>query len=185
VNGILRQVPNTLSMLRLAAAPVAAILILKEADVAAFVLFLCAGISDALDGYLAKKFSLVSQFGAWIDPAADKLLMLASFVALTLVGAMPLWLTVAVVGRDILIVLGVLSAKAMGAPLEVKPLIAGKLSTVVQVAYVALILALLAFDLSAPELVLAGAGLTAFLAVWSFLAYAGVWLTAVTAGKRH
>jgi cardiolipin synthase (CMP-forming) len=184
VNGLLRQVPNTLSAFRLVAAPITAILILKGADVAAFSVFLCAGISDALDGYLAKKLKLISQFGTWLDPAADKLLMLASFIALTLVGAVPLWLTVAVIGRDVLIVFGVLSAKAMNAPLEVKPLIAGKVSTVAQMIYIALILLLLAGDWLLPVVVAADVALVALLAAWSFVAYAGVWFKAVIAAWR-
>ena len=75
--------------------------------VAALCVFVFAGLSDALDGFLAKRFALTSRFGAWLDPAADKLLMLASYVALTMVGAVPLWLTALVIGRDVAIVAGV------------------------------------------------------------------------------
>ena len=86
MNGLLRQAPNILSALRLVAAPIAAVLILEHSDVAALCVFVVAGVSDALDGFLAKRFALTSRFGAWLDPAADKLLMLASFVTLTVVG---------------------------------------------------------------------------------------------------
>ena len=180
----LRHAPNTLSALRLAAAPVTALLILKEYDTAALGVFAVAGLSDALDGYLAKTFSLTSRFGAWLDPAADKLLMLASFVTLTVIGAVPLWLTALVIGRDIAIVSGIFLAKAMNAPLQVKPLIVGKASTVVQVAYIALILVLLAFDLHLPILPRAGVVLVAVFAFWSLIAYAGVWRQAVARQTR-
>ena len=140
VNALLRQVPNILSALRLFAAPVAAYLILHKIAVAALCVFVFAGLTDALDGFLAKQFALTSRFGAWLDPAADKLLMLASYVALTVVGAVPPWLTALVIGRDIAIVAGVGLARLLEAPLRITPLTIGKVSTVVQVLFVALVL---------------------------------------------
>ena len=119
MNVLLRQAPNILSALRVVAAPIAAVLILDGIDVAALCVFVFAGLSDAADGYLAKRFALTSRFGAWLDPAADKLLMLASFVTLTMVGAVPLWLTVLVIGRDLAIVLGVGLARLLEAPLRI------------------------------------------------------------------
>ena len=184
MNALLRQTPNILSALRVVAAPIAAVLILDGIDVAAVCVFVFAGLSDAADGYLAKRFALTSRFGAWLDPAADKLLMLASFVSLTIVGAVPLWLTVLVIGRDLAIVLGVGLARLLEAPLQVAPLTIGKASTVVQVVYVALILVLLAADLSLPRLAFAGAVIVAIFTLLSFFTYAAVWLQAVAAGRR-
>ncbi|GAA0563399.1 CDP-alcohol phosphatidyltransferase family protein [Rhizomicrobium electricum] len=175
---VLRQAPNILSGLRLVAAPIAAWLILHGEDFPALCVFCLAGLSDAADGFLAKKFGLASRFGAWLDPAADKLLMLASFVSLTYVGAVPLWLTAMVIGRDIAIVLGVLLAKLLGMPLEVKPLMVGKVSTVVQVLYIVLVLLLLTLH-EAPVLPAnIGVAMVALLTAWSFLAYAQIWLKA-------
>jgi cardiolipin synthase (CMP-forming) len=185
VMGFLRHLPNTLSALRLIAAPLTAYLILGGYDTAALVVFAAAGLSDALDGYLAKTFSLTSKFGAWLDPAADKLLMLASFLTLSAVGASPWWLAAVVIGRDVVIVAGVIAALAMRAPLEVKPLIVGKVSTVIQVIYVGLLLLLAATNLRAPGLAETGVALVAGFAVGSLLAYAHVWLKAVTAGGRR
>jgi cardiolipin synthase len=175
---LLRQAPNILSALRLIAAPIAAWLILHSVDYAALCVFVLAGLSDAADGFLAKRFGLASRFGAWLDPAADKLLMLASFVSLTYVGAVPLWLTGLVIGRDLAIVLGVLLAKVLGLPLEVKPLMVGKVSTVAQVFYIALVLLLL--TLSEPPQVLESAGqaVVTLLTALSFVAYGQVWLKA-------
>lgn len=175
---VLRQAPNILSGLRLVAAPIAAWLIINGVDFPALCVFGLAGLSDAADGFLAKKFGLASRFGAWLDPAADKLLMLASFVSLTYVGAVPLWLTAMVIGRDIAIVLGVLLAKLLGMPLEVKPLMVGKVSTVVQVVYIALVLLLLTLH-EPPALVeRASEAVVTLLTAWSFLAYAQIWLKA-------
>ncbi len=184
MNGLLRQIPNILSALRLVAAPCTAFLILHHADGAAVCVFGLAGLSDALDGFLAKRFALTSQFGAWLDPAADKLLMLASFVTLTMIGAVPLWLTALVIGRDAAIVLGVLLARMLGAPLRIAPLTVGKASTVVQVVYIASILALLAADMSLPRIVFAGVITVAIFTLLSFFGYAYVWLQAVAAGRR-
>lgn len=181
MNAVLRQAPNILSALRLVAAIVAGWLILREEDFAALCVFGFAGVSDALDGYLAKRFGLMSRFGAWLDPAADKLLMLISFATLTLMGAVPLWVTATVIGRDAVIVLGLLLARLMEAPLAVKPLAVGKASTVVQVGYIALVLLLLSLDLSMPRLEFAAELIVAALAGLSVIAYGQVWLQAVAA----
>jgi cardiolipin synthase len=183
VNRLLQQAPNLLSALRLAAAPVTAALILQHADAAALGIFVLAGLSDALDGFLAKRFALSSRFGAWLDPAADKLLMLASFVTLTLTHRAPLWLTGLVIGRDVAIVLGIILAKALAAPLKIAPLLVGKISTVVQVIYVALLLLLSALDAGAPWPSRIGEACVAVLTVWSFCAYGLVWLKAVGAKR--
>lgn len=182
MNAVLRQTPNILSALRLIAAPIAACLILDGADLPALCVFAFAGASDAADGFLAKKFGLASRFGAWLDPAADKLLMLASFLSLTYVGAVPLWLTVLVIGRDVAIVAGVLLARMLALPLEVKPLMVGKVSTVVQVAYIGLVLLLLTLREPPPLLERGGEAVVALLTVLSFLSYAQLWLKA--AGRR-
>ncbi len=184
MNAVLRQVPNILSGLRLVAAPIAAWLILHQHDLPALCVFGFAGLSDAADGYLAKRFNLTSRFGAWLDPAADKLLMLASFVSLTIVGAVPLWLTALVIGRDIAIVIGVLLARILDMPLQVAPLLVGKISTVVQVLYIALVLLVLTLDAEWPNVELAGEGAVALLAVLSGLGYAQVWIRAAAAGRR-
>lgn len=175
---LLRQLPNTLSVMRLILAPVAAWLILHSRHGEALAVFAVAGLSDAADGYLAKNFGLASRFGAILDPLADKLLMLASFLSLTWIGQVPDRLAAVVIGRDVIIVLGVLLARAMALPLVIKPLLVGKLSTVVQVLYIAMVLLLLVLHNPAPLLKDAGVVLVALLAVWSLLAYARVWLQA-------
>ena len=184
MKAVLRQAPNILSALRMMAAPVAAWLIYHGEDFAALCVFGFAGLTDAADGFLAKRFGLASRFGAWLDPAADKLLMLACFVTLTVVGAVPLWLTILVIGRDLAIVLGVLLARALDAPLHVAPLLVGKISTVVQVFYIAMVLFLITMNWDRPIVELAGEISVAALTLLSFVAYAQVWLQAVAARSR-
>src|SRR5690348_14486279 len=132
----IRDVPNLLSALRLLAAPFAAWLIVAGHDTAALLVFAAAGLSDGLDGFIARRWGVTSDFGAWLDPVADKLLMLLSLAALCTVGMTPLWLVVLVVARDMVIVIGWLLVKLLGLPLATAPLLVGKLSTAIQILYV-------------------------------------------------
>ncbi|HWA02880.1 MAG TPA: CDP-alcohol phosphatidyltransferase family protein [Rhizomicrobium sp.] len=184
MNRLLYHLPNLLTALRLCAAPFTAILILRGSYGLALAVFVFAGISDALDGYLARRLSPGSQFGVYLDPAADKLLMLASFVTLTMIGAIPIWLTALIIGRDLAIVMGVAAAKLLSLPLEVAPLAIGKASTVIQVAFVALVLLLLATGYAEPEFVLAGAIATGAVTLASWIAYAQLWFRALALGRR-
>ncbi|HVP83514.1 MAG TPA: CDP-alcohol phosphatidyltransferase family protein [Rhizomicrobium sp.] len=176
---LLRQIPNLLTALRLACAPITALLLLDHAYPAALAVFAFAGITDALDGFLAKRYGLDTRVGAWLDPAADKLLMLASFLALTYVAAAPPWLTLLVLARDAAIVLAVLLAKSMGWPLRVQPQLLGKISTAVQVGYVGLMLVLLAANLDWPRLSYYAAVATAVFTLASWLSYGQVFLRAI------
>ena len=184
MTNLLRHLPNFLTAIRLCAAPLTAWLILKGMDTAALGVFAFAGLSDALDGYLARRFAITTRFGAYLDPAADKLLMLASFVTLTMIRAVPLWLTALVIARDIAIVIGVAIARLFSLPLRMEPLYIGKVSTVIQVGYIGLVLLLLALDADEPGLVLGGTVATASVTVASWLAYGQLLLRAVAVGRR-
>lgn len=184
VTPILRHLPNFLTALRLFAAPLTAWLIHNDKDTAALCVFAFAGLSDALDGYLARRLSPGSRFGVYLDPAADKVLMLASFVTLTMIGAVPLWLTVLVIGRDLAIVLGVALAWIFSLPVQIAPLNIGKASTVVQVGFIGMVLLLLALGADQPNVVLAGALAAGVVTVASWLAYAQVLIRALVLGRR-
>jgi cardiolipin synthase len=179
VRGMLKHLPNLLSWLRLAAAPALAFLLVSGADRMALGVFAFAGLSDAADGFLAKRFGFVSRFGRFLDPAADKLLMLATFVTLTALKVTPLWLTLLVIARDAAIVGGIVFARAFELPIRAEPLFVGKLSTAMQIIYVALALLLLTFGLEWPRTLEIAADSTATLAVLSWLAYAGVGVRAI------
>lgn len=179
-----RHLPNILTALRMCAAPLTAYLILRAQYAPALSVFIFAGLSDVLDGYLARRMEYSSRFGVYLDPAADKLLMLASFVTLTMIHAIPFWLTALVIGRDLAIVMGVGLARLFSLPLEVAPLNIGKASTVIQVGYVAMVLLLLALGSDMPDVVLAGAIAAGAVTVASWLAYAQLWLRAFALGRR-
>jgi cardiolipin synthase len=111
----------------------------------AFVIFIVAGISDAVDGFLAKRFNMASELGALLDPLADKALLVSIYVALGIWGAVPRWIVILVVSRDIMIVSAVIVSWLFGKPIPMKPLMVSKLNTVAQVAFAALVLAALGF----------------------------------------
>ena len=181
---MLRHVPNLLSALRLLAAPVAAWAIVKDHDSLALAMFAFAGLSDLADGFAARHWGFTSPFGAWLDPIADKLLMLLCFVALFRIGAAPFWLVALVIARDALIATGAVLAKILGLPMRIEPLLIGKASTLVQVGYVGLLLLLLAFDLESPRLAAAAGYTVAVFAIFSLAAYVQLFLRALLFGRR-
>src|ERR1700682_5598299 len=146
---MLRYLPNALTGKRLIAAPAIAFLLLRGLFEAAFAVFVLAGLSDAIDGYLAKRFAARSRFGAYLDPVADKFLMLISFLTLTKLGIAPVWLTLLVIARDAAIVVGIALARSLALPMHVAPLPIGKATTAIQVGYVGMLLFLLAFNIEA------------------------------------
>ena len=107
----------------------------------AFWLFVAAGVSDALDGYIAKNFNARTELGAYLDPLADKVLLNGIYVALTLIGWLPVWLTALVISRDLLIVLGVILIQRRDPVFRAVPLVIGKLNTFCQILLAACALA--------------------------------------------
>jgi cardiolipin synthase len=175
---MLRNIPNFLTALRLAAAPALVMLLLQGHNKEALAVFVIAGLTDAADGWLAKRFGFATTFGRYLDPAADKLLMLTSFLVLTYLHVMPLWLTVLVIVRDAAIVLGILVARLWEMPVRAAPSLLGKISTAVQVIYVALMLVTITFMIDIPALMRLGEFVTAVFTLASGLGYAQIWLRA-------
>ncbi len=113
----------------------------------AFIVFLMAGVSDAIDGFLAKRYGWTSELGAYLDPLADKILVVSIYIALAVNREIPLWLVVAVVSRDILILLAVLLSWLMDRPLHIKPAGVSKINTASQLLLATTVLADNAFGL--------------------------------------
>jgi cardiolipin synthase len=147
------NLPNLITFGRLLSVPVAVYLIMQSAHLAAFVLFVLAGVSDALDGYLAKHNNQTTQLGAILDPMADKTLLVGVYVTLGLQGNLPNWLVVLVVFRDLLIVGGVIILFLVRLEVKMRPLIISKINTAAQLALAAIVLAELGFRLDIGELV--------------------------------
>lgn len=167
----------------MASAPAVALLLMVGNDRAALGLFAFAGLSDAADGFLAKRFGLATRFGRFLDPAADKLLMLASFVTLSILHVAPPWLTAIVIARDAAIVAGVVLVAMWELPVRIAPLYAGKISTACQIGYVALALILLSAGFDWPGLLRAAAVTTAAATLASWLAY-GLLLAPALSARR-
>src|SRR5687767_13926503 len=107
----------------------------------ATLLFVIAGLSDAADGFIAKRFGATSVLGAYLDPIADKSLLVSVFVTLGFKGALPAWLIVLVVSRDLFIIGGVILSYILANPMAVRPLMVSKLNTAAQILLIALVLA--------------------------------------------
>lgn len=139
------SIPNIITLGRILLVPVIVWAIASSQMEIAFAVFVVAGVSDAIDGYLAKRFNMASELGALLDPLADKALLVSIFVSLGIWGAVPRWLVILVVSRDIMIVAAVIVSWLFGKPIPMKPLMVSKLNTVAQVAFAALVLAALGF----------------------------------------
>lgn len=147
--GLTLNIPNLLTIARILLVPVVVWAIASGEMKVAFLLFLAAGVSDAIDGFLAKRFGMSTELGAHLDPLADKALIVSIYVGLGIAEAIPLWLVILVVSRDILIVGGVMLAWFVGKPITVRPLLVSKLNTVAQIVFACLVLASLGFGFDA------------------------------------
>ena len=183
MSGILKHVPNMLTGMRLACAPALAVLLASGDDRAALGIFAFAGLSDAADGFLAKRFNLATRFGRFLDPAADKLLMLAAFVALAALHKTPVWLAALVIARDVAIVAGIILARFLELPIKIEPLAIGKISTAVQIGYIGFVLVVLSFGFDWPMLTKFAVYFAAAATIASWLGYGGLLLRAL--GARH
>jgi cardiolipin synthase len=131
------NVPNTLSILRILSIPVFVIFLLYDRFFVALLIFIGAGITDGLDGLIARIFNQKTTIGAYLDPIADKLMLTTSFIVLAILGVIPGWLTVIVISRDVIILLGVLILQLTSHKVEIKPIFLGKASTVMQLVTIA------------------------------------------------
>lgn len=139
-------IPNVITLMRFLLVPAVIYAMLVGATGWALAGFVLAGVSDAVDGFIARQFHQQSELGAYLDPLADKLLLVSVFVVLGLRGDLPLWLVVAAVSRDALIVGAVLISTVMAMPVEVKPLPVSKANTAIQIVLASVVLFELAFD---------------------------------------
>jgi cardiolipin synthase len=132
--------PNAITLSRIALAPVF-ILVLKDGDfLSALGIFLLAGISDGLDGFIAKRFNMQSRLGAILDPLADKILIVSAYVMLTIMNHIPFWLMLTVAFRDLMIISCYLIYTSMIGAVQMRPSYLSKLNTFIQISLIVLIL---------------------------------------------
>ncbi|MGD9914459.1 MAG: CDP-alcohol phosphatidyltransferase family protein [Rhizobiaceae bacterium] len=139
-------IPNVITMMRFVLVPAILYALLTHRVGWAFAGFVLAGVSDGVDGFIARQFNQRSRLGAYLDPVADKLLLVSVFLMLGYMGELPLWLVVAAVSRDIIIMSAVLLSTIMAHPVEMRPLFVSKANTAVQIVLAALVLGELAFS---------------------------------------
>lgn len=142
------NLPNFISLARLLTVPVIVWLMLEGQWFWCFVLFCLAGLSDAVDGFLAKKLNMQTRLGRYLDPIADKSLLVAIYITFGVQGLLPTWLVILVASRDLLIVGGSLLLYALNLEHEPRPLLISKINTALQIGLAALILAQLGLSLS-------------------------------------
>ena len=126
-------IPNLLTILRVLLTPVLVIFLLQDRLIAALIVFIVAGITDGLDGLIARLYRQKSRLGAFLDPLADKVLLATTYVLLAVKSLVPSWLTVIVLSRDVLILLGIFVLFMQDLPFEIRPTIASKLTTCSQI----------------------------------------------------
>ena len=180
---IVVTLPNLITLVRLALVPLTLYLILEGHTLAAFWLFLLAGVSDAVDGIIARLWQVQSDLGAMLDPLADKALLVGVYIVMALVGILPDWLVWLVVGRDALILAGFGAAWLWRARMAVKPSLASKVNTAVQIALAAAALAITGFELPLEGVIEGLVAMVAATTLVSLAGYAARWVRHLSAHR--
>jgi cardiolipin synthase len=170
------SIPNLITLARILLVPVVVWAITTGEMGIAFALFLAAGISDAIDGFLAKRFHMASELGAYLDPLADKALIVSIYVSLGIAGAIPISLVILVVSRDIMIIGAFLLAWLVDRPMKVRPLLVSKANTVAQILLATLVLAEQAFGFTVAVVADVTIVLVAILTLLSIAFYLAEWV---------
>jgi len=135
-----------------------------------------AGLSDLIDGFLAKRFGMATELGAYLDPLADKAMIVSIYVALGIADAIPRWLVILVVSRDIMIVSAIMLSWLVGRPVNLKPVFISKLNTVAQIVLAAVVLASLGFGFDASLAIILLSALVTALTLASIAIYVAEWV---------
>lgn len=170
------NIPNLITIGRFLLVPFVVAMIGQGEWKLAFAGFVLAGVSDGVDGWIARRFDMRSELGAYMDPLADKALLVSIYVSLSIVGQLPSWLAIVVVSRDLMIMGAVVLSWLLAKPIEINPSFVSKANTLVQIVFAALILGSLAYDFHEDALIYGAALLVACLTTISAGAYLARWL---------
>lgn len=177
-------IPNIITILRLLAVPAIIYALSHHEMVMALGLFVAAGVSDGIDGFIARHYNQRSELGAWLDPLADKLLLVSVFALLGMTGHLPDWLVILVISRDVLIVGAVILSSVMDHPMEAQPIFVSKANTAAQILLVATVLAGLAFGYTLATLEMLLGGLVVVLTIVSAASYFRIWVRHMGGSSR-
>ncbi len=170
------NIPNTLTLFRLLMVPLVIVAINQHDFSLAFWGFVLAGVTDGVDGFIARHFNQQTALGAYLDPLADKALIVSIYVALAVTGHLPSWLAVLVVSRDVLIIGAVILSWLMDHPVTIRPILVSKANTAMQIVFAALVLGSLGLEVPLPRLLPAAQALVSLLTIASMAAYLWTWL---------
>jgi cardiolipin synthase (CMP-forming) len=171
-----RSLPNLITLGRLVLVPAIVAMIAAQRWKEACIVFVIAGLSDAVDGWLANTFDLRSELGAYLDPLADKALIVSIYVALAIVEVLPATIAILVVARDIMIIGAFMISLIMRKPIKVKPLTISKLNTAAQISFAAMVLSVKAFEFPAGAWFDVSLYAVAALTLASTAVYFGQWI---------
>ena len=177
------SIPNIITLGRILLVPFIVWAIASDQMAIAFAIFIVAGVSDAVDGFLAKRFNMASELGALLDPLADKALLVSIYLALGIWGAVPGWIVILVVSRDIMIVGAIILSWLVGRPVEIKPHVVSKINTGAQIVFAALVLASHGFNFDAEPVLTLVMALVAVLTLLSVGFYLAEWVRHMNSEK--
>ena len=149
IGEVLSNLPNLITLARMLMTPLAVMMIISQRFLPAFLIFILAGVSDAIDGFIAKNFDLRTELGAYLDPLADKALLISIYVSLAIYADLPAWIAITVVSRDVMILFAVLVSWLLDKPVEIRPVWVSKFNTVAQIALAGFALGVRAYGLDA------------------------------------
>jgi cardiolipin synthase (CMP-forming) len=174
-------IPNLITILRFCFVPFTVWCIGIEAWMSAFWVFTAAGISDGVDGFIARRFDQRSELGAILDPLADKALLVSIYVALGIVHVIPVWLVITVVFRDLMIIGAVLVSWQIGRSVAIRASYLGKANTAAQILFAQFVLFTRGFGFALPQAVDIGSAAVGLLTIVSVLPYLRQWLAQMAA----
>jgi len=177
------SIPNLITLGRILLVPIVVWAIASGRLQLAFLLFMAAAISDAVDGFLAKRFGMKTELGAYLDPLADKVLIVSIYVTLGITGVIPLWIVILVVSRDIMIVGAIMLSWLVGMPVAIRPHAVSKLNTAAQIFFACLVLASKGFEFNAEPVLTLVMAVVAVLTLLSVVFYVGQWVRHINSAE--
>jgi cardiolipin synthase (CMP-forming) len=179
------NLPNLITIGRILLVPLTVWLIISGEFALSFVAFAAAGISDGVDGFIARKFNQRTELGSYLDPIADKALLVSIYISLGLLKFLPAWLVILVVTRDVLIVGAVILAWMLDRPMQVAPSMASKVNTAGQIILVVIVLGMLAMKMSLEPMVMIGFVIVGILTFGSGALYMRSWIKHMANGNQE
>jgi cardiolipin synthase (CMP-forming) len=170
------SIPNLITLARILLVPVVVWTIAADQLRLAFLLFLAAAISDGIDGFLAKRFGWKTELGAYLDPLADKVLIVSIYVTLGITGVIPLWIVILVVSRDFMIVGGIILSWLVDRPVAIRPHLVSKFNTGVQIFFACWVLGSLGYNFDPEPVLTLVMALVAVLTLGSVGLYLADWV---------